>query len=394
MSNFNNMLGSVNLKRIGETAEINIEGVIGIPEWFQFEDEDQAISTKEKMKDQIKQIEELENVNKIVVNIDSPGGSVDHGKAIYTALKNTKAEIFVNYQNDSASIATVVAAAAKKENVSIPDYVTLLVHEAWIPSAGGTKTDLKRYAENLEKLNLNIATIYAGQNNLSIEENLELIGQDNGEGELLTAERALELGFVGKIEKTIKAAAFNPDNYKDFYTSKQLNKLNTIKMGLFNKEKKAPLQIVSINETDFAHRGIKVDGSFEAVGSEDPVNGSFEIDNTTFEVENSKIVSIKEQEKEVINYSEQIEELKALNAEKDNHIKELVDRTESQEERIEALENSILAIRGESSKIKPPKNVVPEEIIENKKTAAELARERQRQRIAESKNVKMNGGIN
>lgn len=378
-------LGYINALKTNEgNAVININGVIGIPENWQFEDENDAISTKERLKAEVDQIENLQDVSKIIVNIDSPGGSVNHGKAIYTALKNSKATIFVNYTNDSASAATIIGAAAKKENVTIPDYCTLLVHEAWLPNASGTKKELLRHADTLEKLNKNIATIYSGQNNLSIEENLNLIGQDNGEGELLTAEKAKEFGFVGIIKQTEKMAAFEKTNFEKFYSKKQISNLNNYKMGLFSKkDKKTPLTITEIDGNNFAHKDLKEGENFEQVGLNEETNGTFIIENNSITVENSIIKEVAEIEAEKVQKNGEIQNLKEQLAEAKTERNELASKyQEVAEQNIDILDK-LNKVFEESSEAKPPKSVIEtQQNTNNELSAAAKARLRQAEKVS------------
>ena len=114
-----------------KTAELNISGYIGVPEWWQFDPdmEKDLISTKEKMQKELKEISNLK-VDAIKVNIDSLGGDVNHGQAIYSALVKNPANIEVEYTGWSASIATIIGASATDNNISMSDTNMILIHQA------------------------------------------------------------------------------------------------------------------------------------------------------------------------------------------------------------------------------------------------------------------------
>lgn len=186
---------------------LKIQGVIGFPEWWQFEDESDKISTKEKMRDEIEKISNIK-AKRITVKIDSFGGDVNHAIGIYNALRSTGASITTEYTGWSASAATIVGMAGEKR--IIPDNGYLLIHQAQ-GGQWGTADNFQSYAEFLKSINNTIADIYANVGGVEKSKIEEQMNVDGGQGEWITSDKALELGLVTEITKVYQAAAYTKD---------------------------------------------------------------------------------------------------------------------------------------------------------------------------------------
>lgn len=234
------------IKKEGKTVNIYIEGIIGYPSWMQHDKSEGIATTKEDLRKELKALSDLDSdVEEIVLNIDSPGGSVNHALSMFTALNSHPAKKKVVYTGNSASAATVIGAVAKKEDTYIYSYLGILIHEART-NAAGTVSEMKLAIDGLERANKSIAKIYSNQNGLDEVTNLALMSSNNGEGRLLDAKEALELGFVGnliEIDSEIAAFNYNTNYYKEF-SEYQLNKLKLINKTMNLKDffnKKEPL---------------------------------------------------------------------------------------------------------------------------------------------------------
>jgi len=103
----------------------------------------------------------------ITLKINSPGGSVFDGFAIYGALKEHKAKVNVRIHGLAASIASVIAMAG--DTVTMAPNAFLMIHD---PSsyAFGTAADLRKEAELLDKLRDSIAGVYAARSGKAVDE--------------------------------------------------------------------------------------------------------------------------------------------------------------------------------------------------------------------------------
>ena len=107
-------------------------------------------------------IEELRGITapKILLRVNSPGGSVTEGIAIANALRSHPASVTVQVDGIAASIASVIAMAGDK--VRMMPNALLMVHEA-SGLCVGEAADMIKTAEVLDKISDNIAGAYAAR---------------------------------------------------------------------------------------------------------------------------------------------------------------------------------------------------------------------------------------
>ena len=96
---------------------------------------------------------------KVVVRINSPGGDVFDGLAIYTALKN-RGNVDTVIDGIAASAASFIALAG--DNVSIAEHAFMMIHNA-SGMVVGEKDDMTQMAAVLAKIDLQLATLYASK---------------------------------------------------------------------------------------------------------------------------------------------------------------------------------------------------------------------------------------
>lgn len=144
-----------------------------------------------------KQLEALGDVTRINVFINSYGGEVAEGVAIYNALKRLKAKAKVVTYCDgfACSIASVIFMAGDERVMN--EASALMVHNAWTIAAGNS-SELRKAADDIEKLNQLSITAYKTHFKGTDEELQALL---DGETWILP-EEAVERGFATSIDKT------------------------------------------------------------------------------------------------------------------------------------------------------------------------------------------------
>jgi ATP-dependent Clp endopeptidase proteolytic subunit ClpP len=138
---------------------------------------------------------EAERVSRrIHVRINSNGGEVYSGIAIFNALRHSQADIRIYVDGIAASMASVIALCGKP--VEMSKYARLMLHSV---SGGcyGNKQDLQRCMEEIESLEGSLSEIYAERLGMSQEEVRQTYF--DGEDHWLTAQEALDLGFINGI---------------------------------------------------------------------------------------------------------------------------------------------------------------------------------------------------
>ena len=169
--------------------------------------------------DFIGEIKELKNTP-INLRINSLGGDVFNGMAIYNVIKKREAKTTVYIEGIAASIATIIALGA--DEVVMSENSLFMIHNAWGGTMGDAK-DMRKSAETLEKISTELTEIYMKKTGLSYD----VVSNMMDEKTWLNSEEAYELGFVDTISDAIKIAAkYDVSKFKNITNEQVQNKLN------------------------------------------------------------------------------------------------------------------------------------------------------------------------
>lgn len=185
--------------RGSDRAEIYLYGIIGI-DWF-----GEGVSAKTFADD----LKKLGKVKTIDLRINSEGGSVFDGKAIYTLLNDHPARIVTHVDGLAASAASFVAMAG--DEIKIAEGAFVMVHNAWTWAVGGAD-DMRRTADLLETVNSTIIDVYAARTKMAPAKIKELMDAETW----MTGKEAVANGFADSIVENLKVAAQvkRPENFK------------------------------------------------------------------------------------------------------------------------------------------------------------------------------------
>jgi ATP-dependent Clp endopeptidase proteolytic subunit ClpP len=207
----------------GEADEIYIYGAIVDEKWDETDPEVTPIEFQLKLQAVI---------NKDVkIFINSPGGNVFAGLAIYHMLKRHPANKTCYVDGMCASISSVIAMACNK--IVAPKTSLMLVHKPLIAGyVYGNAIDLRTFAEELDKVETVIVEAYTAKTGLTAEKIREVMEKDA----YMTGEEAVSLGFADVLDdsKKFKASIDNDQitinnqsmsikNYKGFPVDKFKN---------------------------------------------------------------------------------------------------------------------------------------------------------------------------
>ena len=126
--------------------------------------------------------------------INSPGGSITAGMAIYDTMQYIKADISTICIGLGASMgAFLLSAGTKGKRLALPN-AEIMIHQ---PSGGsrGQATDIQIQAERLLRMKRNLNEILAGNTGRSLEE----IERDCERDYFMTAAEAAEYGIIDKV---------------------------------------------------------------------------------------------------------------------------------------------------------------------------------------------------
>lgn len=131
---------------------------------------------------------------KIEVRINSQGGDVFSGMAIYNALRQSKEDIAIYIDGVAASIAGIIALCGKPLYMS--PYAKLMLHNVSGGTYGNAK-ELRQMADQMEVLQSNLATMIAGR--LGMEADNVAKKYFDGQDHWITANEALDMKLVDGI---------------------------------------------------------------------------------------------------------------------------------------------------------------------------------------------------
>ena len=149
-------------------------------------------------------LEAKDSSKDISIYINSPGGSVTAGMAIYDTMNYIKCDVATICIGLAASMgAFLLAAGTKGKRIALPN-AEIMIHQ---PSAGtkGQITDMAIHLKRLEIIKKRMNTILAENTGRSVEEVTAACERDN----FMSAEEAKEFGLIDKIlvNKTEKPEA-------------------------------------------------------------------------------------------------------------------------------------------------------------------------------------------
>lgn len=144
----------------------------------------------------------------IRVLLNSPGGSVFDGLAIYNLLAGMREKVSVEILGIAASAASVVAMAGSSRTMRSGSF--LMVHNPWGVTIGNA-AEMREMAETLDKVAGELVNIYAANSALTQEEVRAAMDAETW----YTATEAEEAGYVDAVEteKEIAALAFDIEKY-------------------------------------------------------------------------------------------------------------------------------------------------------------------------------------
>lgn len=146
----------------------------------------------------------------IDLRLNTPGGSVFDGNAIYNALKRHPANITSYIDGLAASMGSIIALAGQQ--VVMADNAMYMIHNPWTV-AYGDAGEFRKTADTLDKLKSSMVRIYSEKTGLSEDDVTSLMNDETW----YTAEEAKESGFADEIEEGLQAAAnFKPDKFKSY----------------------------------------------------------------------------------------------------------------------------------------------------------------------------------
>lgn len=224
------------LEKKDSKAELYVFGTITSYPW------------REKDKDAygiVKELSELD-VDEIEIHINSNGGAVSEGLAIYNVLKNSRAKIITYCDGFACSAASVIFMAGDERIMNSASL--LMIHNAWTYGEGNA-AELRKQADDLEIITQASVNAYMNRVNITEDEVKKMMDEETW----ITADKAVEYGFATSI-----------------YEEKEDGANQSAQMSIRNKILNAPVAVQQVTlETDEIAKKV-----VELLKKEEPKSGT------------------------------------------------------------------------------------------------------------------------
>ncbi len=201
----------------------------------------------------VNDLKALGDITHINLHINSPGGDVFDGIAIFNALKHHGAAITVHIDGLAASMASVIAMVGNP--VIMPENTMMMIHKPW-GFAGGDANDMRDYAELLDKVESVLIPAYAAKTGKSSDEIAAMLEDETW----MDGSECVELGFADQVTPSLQAmACIQSKRIEDF--EKMPNNIRNMITPPRNSNQRDPQQ--PVNQPQAQHVTTQPNGADE-----------------------------------------------------------------------------------------------------------------------------------
>ena len=131
----------------------------------------------------------------ILLYINSPGGSITAGFAIYDTMQFVRPDVQTTCIGQAASIAAVLLAAGTKgKRYSLPNS-RILIHQPWLSGLGGQATDIDLAAKEILRMRVRINELLVQHTGQDVKR----IQSDTERDYIMSAEQGKEYGIIDDV---------------------------------------------------------------------------------------------------------------------------------------------------------------------------------------------------
>ena len=174
-----------------DSAELHFYGEIADTAWSKDD------VTPKRVQEDLDSVDKAKDVN---IYINSPGGDVFAGLAIYTMITRLQKPTTVHVDGLAASAASVIAMAG--DRIVMPKSSVMMIHNAWTFS-WGNKEEIRETADKLERIDNQLAKIYADRTGRDIETVKQMMKDETW----MDGDEAFAAKFCDEVEENKKVAA-------------------------------------------------------------------------------------------------------------------------------------------------------------------------------------------
>lgn len=157
---------------------------------------DSSVSAKQFADD----LKAMGKVDRINVRVNSPGGDVFDGLAIYNTLKRHPAYVAMDIDGMALSIASIIVMAG--DEINMAKNAMMMIHDPW-KVAGGTADDFRKLADMMDQVKGNMAKTYSDRTKMPENEIEDMMSAETW----MTAEQAVKNGFADLVTEELQMVA-------------------------------------------------------------------------------------------------------------------------------------------------------------------------------------------
>lgn len=296
-----------------------------------------------------KQIEALGNVEKIILHIQSPGGSVYAGYNTYHVIKSAGVPVEAIIEGECQSIATFISLAADKIIARNPS--VYMIHNPYTMLEGDASA-MESGASELRKIEEIMISAYKRKTNLSADSIKEMMAKETS----MTAFEAQKMGFVDEVIDPLKAVAIGLNKFKmEDKLSAFGAKLNQIVKDVFGSPNNldVPMKdgkigfIDAMPGEDFVGKLLTIDGTPAPAGEHELQDGTILVtDGNGMISEIKKAMSLEQQLiSDNAALKAEIEALKAEKIQAENNASEIQAKNTKTMEMLASLQNDFIELK-------------------------------------------------
>lgn len=128
----------------------------------------------------------------VTVNVNSPGGDMFEGLAIYNLLREYKGQVTINVIGVAASAASIIAMAG--DNIQIGRSAFIMIHNCWV-GVVGNKSELRAAADTIEPFDRAMADVYSARTGLDYKAVAKLMDAET----FIAGSDAVSQGFADSL---------------------------------------------------------------------------------------------------------------------------------------------------------------------------------------------------
>jgi ATP-dependent protease ClpP protease subunit len=181
----------------------------------------------------------------VEVQINSPGGDMFEGIAIYNVLREHSQEVTVKIMAMAASAASIIAMAGDRVEIGAASF--LMIHNCWV-LAMGNQFDLRETADYLAPFDQAMADLYAQRSGQTADKVTKWMNANGGNGTYMSGSQAIERGFADALLSADSMKVDDAAKARDL----DVNELRALELSLVN---------AGMNRTDARARINKIKGT-------------------------------------------------------------------------------------------------------------------------------------